>query len=107
MKQFGKHSNTFYRLAKKDGRYREWIIYDFHTSHPAHHIGEPYYWIESFEICENMNQNGEIIGGKCGIKKEKNVQREDGNALYMKLKNDGFIVVGKFEQDICGNERRI
>lgn len=103
MKQFGKHSNTFYRLAKRS-KFRAWMIYDFHTSYPK---GEPYYWIESFEICDDMNQNGEITGCKCAITRKKDVQKEDGNAFYVQLKNDGFIVIGKFEQDIHGKERRI
>ena len=105
MKQFGKHSNTFYRLAKRSN-FRAWVIYDFHTSYPK---GKPYYWIESFEVCkvDDMNQNGEITRCPCAITRKKDVQKEDGNAFYTQLKNDGFIVIGKFEQDIYGEERRI
>lgn len=108
MIEFGTYSNTFYRLIKRDKNYtKSWFVYDFHTSYPDYtQPDRPYHWIVKYTV-NDINQYGEITGYKFGIREVKNIEKNYGNKLYIRLKEHGFVAVGKFEQDVLGKERKI
>ena len=105
--EFGRFSNTFFRLARKSynisGKFvGKYDVYDFHTvDHGVHKT----YWIDGYEDVQ-FNMNGEKVDFGY-IKRREHTEKEYGNERYNKLKENGYFLIGFFEQDVCGRERRI
>lgn len=111
MEKFGALSNTFYRLVRKkaEGVYD---VYDFHTTANR----QRNMWIEHMEFKNYLEPNKVFnVDGTCAesanvatVQHERRIyDKAVGNKEYNSLKADGFVLVGKFEQDICGRIRRI
>ena len=111
MEKFGALSNTFYRLARKkaEGVYD---VFDFHTTANR----QRNMWIEHTEF-KNYLEPDKIFNadGTCAeganvatVQHEQRIyDKAFGNKEYIKLKAEGFILIGIYEQDICGRIRRI
>jgi hypothetical protein len=97
-KEFGRLSNTFLRLIKKD-EYGNYTVYDFHTAINGN------MWVQMHERVI-LNELNEKIGDCCHGPIKKIMSRVTGNKQYTNLKSRGYKFAGTFEQDIFGVERR-
>ena len=103
--EFGALSNTFVRLASPNKRWGRYRIYDFHTGVNGN------CWIQYHEA--DLDENGRRGGGYNGQPEfvylpARGIHRKEyGNQKYKDLLAEGFVKVGKFEEDIFGRERRV
>lgn len=109
MEKLGALSNTFYRLAgkKAEGVYD---VYEFHTTVDRRHnkwISHDQY--KNYTDPEHVfDKNGDCAGTAVCIEYQRIVyDKDEGNREYLRLKAEGFVLIGIYEQDIFGGTRRI
>lgn len=104
-------SNTFYRLAKKkaEGVYD---VYDFHTTaNRARNMWISWTQFKNYTDPDNVfDDEGKCAETASAVTIEymrKVFDKKRGNEEYLKLKAKGFVLIGKFEESIFGEIRRL
>lgn len=103
--EFGALSNTLYRLAKPYDDNKHYWVYDFHKGENGN------CWVQYYDRT-TLDEDGRTGAGfhsqpEFYYLPSKGIRNKDaGNEKYKRLLADGYFLVGKFEQDICGRVRR-
>jgi len=106
-KEFGALCSTFYRLAiLHKGTKDKYFVYDFHTGVNGN------CWVETYDYT-TIDEDGRAGAGcyhnkwHVYVPSRKLDYREHERERYKDLIGKGYNLIGRYESDIYGRERRI